>query len=153
MTHDPLQAFGSQLTDAARVPWIPLGDGEAFKPLAFLPNQRGRILLLRLDPGILVPRHRHTGEVHGFNLEGQRKLLDNDQLVGPGDYVYEPAGNVDSWMAVGDTVLTVFIVVRGAVEYLDDADKVIQRDTTATMAETYRRYCDANGLEPLDLTR
>jgi quercetin dioxygenase-like cupin family protein len=153
MTLDPLQAFGSQLTDAAGVPWIPLGPGEDFKPLAFLPNQRGRVLLLRLSPGTLVPRHRHTGEVHGFNLEGHRKLLDNGQLVGPGDYVYEPAGNVDSWMAVGDSPVTVFIFVRGAVEYLDDDGNVIQRDTTDTMADTYRRYCEQNGLEPLDLTR
>jgi hypothetical protein len=29
-----------------------------------LPDDRGRALLLRLEPGVVVPRHRHLGEVH-----------------------------------------------------------------------------------------
>jgi 2,4'-dihydroxyacetophenone dioxygenase len=41
-------------------------------------------------------------EVHALNLAGTRKLLDTGEVVGPGGYVYEPAGNVDSWMAIGD---------------------------------------------------
>lgn len=145
-------AYGSRPTDVDRVPWIPLAEGEAFKPLRFLPNNRGRVLLLRLDPGTLVPRHRHTGEVHGFNVEGSRQLLDTGEIIPSGGYVYEPAGNVDSWMAVGDSPVTVFIAVRGAVEYLDDDDQVIQRDTTATMLDTYLGYCEANGLDPADLS-
>jgi 2,4'-dihydroxyacetophenone dioxygenase len=143
--------FGSLRTDAAGIPWIPLGDGVSFKPLRFLPGNRGRVLLLRLEPGTVVPRHRHTGEVHAFHLEGQRKLLETGEIVEAGDYVYEPAGNTDSWMAVGDTPLTVFITVRGAVEYLDERDQVIHRDDTESMRETYLRYCEANGLEVNDL--
>ena len=30
---------------------------------------------LRLEPGTVVPLHRHHGEVHGYNLAGERKLL------------------------------------------------------------------------------
>lgn len=145
-------AFGSRPTATADLPWIPLGDGVSFKPLRFLPNNRGRVLLLRLDPGTLVPQHRHTGEVHALNVEGHRKLLETGEVVGPGDYVYEPAGNMDSWMAVGDTPLTAFISVRGAVEYLDDDDQVIQRDDTNSMMETYHRYCETNGIAVVDLT-
>lgn len=137
-------------TQAADLPWIPLGDGLSFKPLRFLPGMRGRVLLLRLEPGTEIPRHRHTGEVHGFNLEGTRQLH-TGELVGPGDYVYEPAGNVDSWKAVGDVPVVVFITVRGAVEFLDDSGDVVQRDTTDSMRETYLDYCKANGLAEVDL--
>ena len=144
-------AFGSMLTEAERIPWVPLGEGESFKPLRLLDGNRGRVLLLRLEPGVVVPRHRHRGEVHGFNVEGSRKLLDSGETVGPGDYVYEPAGNVDSWMAIGSTPVTVFIAVRGAMEYLDDADNVLRADDTAGMLATYERYCADQGIDPIDL--
>ena len=139
------------LTDAESLPWIPVAPGESIKPLRFLSGNRGRVLLLRLDPGCVVPPHRHTGDVHAFNLEGSRELLDSGQIVGPGDYVYEPAGNADTWRAVGDTACTVFIVTRGVMEYLDQQGDVIQRDSTETLRESYVRYCNDNGLEPVDL--
>ena len=99
----------------------------------------------------MVPPHRHTGDVHAFNLEGSRELVDNGQVVGPGDYVYEPAGNADTWRAVGDSPCTVFIVTRGVMEYLDEHGDVVQRDSTETLRESYLRYCKDNGLEPVDL--
>lgn len=144
-------AFGSLLTDAESVPWIPLGPGESFKPLRFLAGNRGRVLLLRLDPGCVVPPHRHTGDVHAFNLEGSRELVDSGQIVKAGDYVYEPAGNADTWRVVGDEPCTVFIATRGVMEYLDDDGSVIRRDTTETMRETYERFCESEGVEAIDL--
>jgi quercetin dioxygenase-like cupin family protein len=133
------------------IPWIPLGPGESFKPLRFLSNDRGRALLLRLQPGIVVPKHRHLGEVHGFNLAGRRKLLETDEIVGPGGYVYEPSGNVDSWMAVGDEPVVVHIIAYGAMEYLGENDQVVKRDTAGSLREAYLRYCRENALAPLDL--
>jgi 2,4'-dihydroxyacetophenone dioxygenase len=144
-------AFSSMLTDAESLPWIPVAPGESIKPLRFLSGNRGRVLLLRLEPGCVVPPHRHTGDVHAFNLEGSRELVDNGQVVGPGDYVYEPAGNADTWRVVGDSPCTVFIVTRGVMEYLDEQGDVVQRDTTETLRESYLRYCKDNGLEPVDL--
>jgi quercetin dioxygenase-like cupin family protein len=135
--------------DPSTLPWIPLGPGESFKPLRFMPN--GRALLLRLEPGTVVPRHRHLGEVHGFNLSGTRLLLDTDETVGPGHYVYEPAGNVDSWMAVGDEPVVVYIVSFGAMEYLGEDGQVLRRDTPSSLHETYLRFCSENGLAPREL--
>jgi hypothetical protein len=133
------------------IPWIPLGPGESFKPLRFLAHQGGRVLLLRLEPGTLVPKHRHLGEVHAFNLAGRRQLIETGQVVGPGGYVYEPAGNVDSWKAVGDAPVVVQIVAYGAMEYLDESGKVLQRDTSSSLLDAYLRYCGDNGLAPADL--
>lgn len=144
-------AFGSLLTDVDSLPWIPAGPGEWVKPLRFLSGNRGRVLLLRLDPGCVVPPHRHTGDVHAFNLEGSRELIDSGQVVGPGDYVYEPAGNADTWRTVGDSPCTVFIVTRGVMEYLDGNGEVIQRDSTETLREAYIRYCDEHAIAPADL--
>ena len=56
------------------VPWVPLAANKAFKPLRFLRDDRGFVELLRLEPGAAIPLHRHTGEVHAFNLQGSRQL-------------------------------------------------------------------------------
>lgn len=125
------------------LPWQPISNGFSLKALRATSDREARVLLLRLEPGTVIPRHRHSGEVHAYNLAGRRKLLETGEIVGPGGYVYEPAGNVDSWMAVGDETLVVLVVVRGAVEYLDDAGQVLSRSTTGSTGEAYRRYCES----------
>jgi len=132
------------------VPWVPLSAGKSFKPLRFLRDDRGFVELLRLEPGETIPLHRHTGEVHAFNLEGSRQL-GTGEMIGPGDYVYEPAGNVDWWKVAGDVPLVVLVVVMGAVEYVDADGAVTRRYTAQTLMDAYREHCTANGIEPLDL--
>jgi 2,4'-dihydroxyacetophenone dioxygenase len=129
------------------LPWAPIRPGLSFKPVRFFPDLAGYALLLRVEPGTVIARHRHSGEVHAYHLSGQRKLLDTGELVGPGDYVYEPPGNVDSWMAVGDEPLVAFIVLWGAIEYLDEAGQVTQASSAATALDSYRRHCEASGVD------
>ena len=148
---DPAMAFlPARASAPASTPWVALGPGKSFKPLRFLSRDRGFVELLRLDPGTEIALHRHTGEVHAWNLEGTRHLR-TGEVIGPGDYVYEPAGNIDSWKVVGEVPLVVLVVVNGAVEYLDAARQVTSRYTAATLLEIYRRHCAAAGIEPLDL--
>ena len=68
----PLRAARISLREG--LPWAPLSDGKSFKPLRFLTGNRGFVELLRLEPGEEIAAHRHTGEVHAFNLEGLRQL-------------------------------------------------------------------------------
>jgi quercetin dioxygenase-like cupin family protein len=131
----------SQLLVAAdALPWQPLKPGFSMKLLHADPEADLRVLLLRLEPGTIIERHRHGGEVHAYNLVGQRLLLDTRTLVGPGGYVFEPPGNVDSWMAVGDQPVIVFVVVRGAVSYIDEHDQVLAATTTREAADAYHRF-------------
>lgn len=137
--------------DTEALPWIPLGPGESFKPLRFFANDHGRALLLRLEPGVVVPLHRHHGEVHAFNVAGKRELIETGDVVGPGGYVYEPPGNVDSWRAIGDAPVIVHITSLGAMEYLDDRGEVLRKDTASSLRDVYLRYCREQGIAPLDL--
>ncbi|SOD74948.1 hypothetical protein SAMN05892883_4142 [Jatrophihabitans sp. GAS493] len=127
--------------------WIPTGDGKSFKPLRF--DADGWSELMRLEPGTIVNRHRHTGDVHAFNLVGTRRILNTDELIGPGDYVYEPTGNVDSWQAVGDTHCIVHIKITGAVEYLDADGAVIGGADSASQYRLYLDWCRDHGVDPL----
>lgn len=144
----------SHVTDALRRAgldaWIPEGEGKWSLPLQFLPNEgqeSGWVELMRLAPGTRLPLHRHHGEVHGLNLQGQRRL-DDGRIVDAGSYIFEPSGNVDSWDAVGDEVLVLHVVVRGDVDYLNSDGSVRQRITAAQRVADYRAFCAARGLHP-----
>ena len=65
--------------DTDGMPWIATGPGKSFRPLRF--GADGWSELMRLEPGSGVPLHRHTGEVHAFNLSGTREILDADGQV------------------------------------------------------------------------
>jgi 2,4'-dihydroxyacetophenone dioxygenase len=151
LSREPTTAFlPARLLAQSDAPWVPLSAGKSFKPLRFFADNRGFVELLRLEPGASIPLHRHTGDVHAFNLEGTREL-DSGERVGPGDYVYEPAGNIDAWKVVGAVPLVVLVVVTGAVEYLDADGAVIGRYTAERLFDLYLAHCEANGIEPLDL--
>lgn len=133
--------------DTSRLGWIPLAPGLSFKPVTYFPDLSGWQLLLRLEPGTKIPRHRHTGEVHAFNLSGSRRL-DTGEVVGPGTYVHEPAGNVDSWEAFGDEPCVIHIEVNGRNEYLDAEDRVIRIADARGSRQDYLDWCRAEGVEP-----
>lgn len=131
--------------------WIPEGSGKWSLPIQFLPDGAGWVELMRLNPGVLIPRHRHRGEVHALNLQGVRRLSDG-RTIFPGDYVFEPEGNVDYWQAVGEDTLIVQVVVRGDVEYLADDGSIAQRIDTLSRIADYERYCREVGRPSCDLT-
>lgn len=129
--------------------WMAEGAGKWSLPIAFLPDGSGWVELMRLSPGVRLGLHRHTGEVHALNLVGER--LNDGRVVRAGDYIHEPAGNVDWWEATGDEELVVHVVVKGEVEYLGPHRTVLQRITTADRLHDYRRHCAALGLQPREL--
>ena len=95
LTFEPAQPI-----DTDGMPWIPTGPGKSFRPLRFAED--GWSELMRLEPGSAVAVHRHAGEVHAFNLAGTREIFGTGERVGPGNYVYEPAGTIDGWAAIGE---------------------------------------------------
>lgn len=134
--------------DTTTAAWIPAGPGLAFKPLAFLPDNGGWIQLLRLEPGTVIPRHRHTGEVHALNVSGERLLTDIDEVIGPWTYVHESPGDIDTWMAIGDEPCIIHVEVRGTVEYLDERDDVAVVVDGALQHRLYTAWCQQNSQPP-----
>ena len=134
--------------DSGGMPWIPTGPGKSFRPLRFAAD--GWSELMRLEPGSGVPLHRHTGDVHAFNLSGTREILGTGELVGAGNYVYEPAGTIDAWTAVGDEPCIVHIKVVGDIEYLDDDGQVTETTSAATQHAAYLAWCAQHGVHPAE---
>ncbi len=139
----PLEAFVA----SKDLPWIAsTTPGKSAKPLRFL-DDRGFVELLRMEPGTTMPLHRHTGEVQVYQISGLRQL-DNGQVMGPGDYILEPAGNVDWWKVVGDEPMLAFVVVLGEVEFLGPGGEVRTVVSAASQRDAYLRHCMERGLPP-----
>ena len=130
----------------AEMPWIPTGPGNCFRPLRF--GAAGWSELMRVEPGRGAALHRHTGPVHAFNLTGTRRIHGSGELVGPGDYVYEPGGMVDGWEAVGDEPCVIHLNITGAVEYVDEAGEVTAVYDSASQRAVYLAWCREHGVAP-----
>ncbi|MFD0320662.1 cupin domain-containing protein [Lysobacter gummosus] len=125
--------------------------GQIRQAAALFADDRGFVELLRMDPGVTMPLHRHTGEIHAYNLSGTRQLC-TGELIGPGDYVFEPPGNVDWWKIVGAEPMIALVIVMGAVEFLGPGDTVRLRASAQTQRAEYERYCRDHRRPILDLT-
>ena len=79
---------------------------------------------------------------------GTREILGTGELVGPGGYVYEPAGTVDGWGAVGDEPCVVHIKVTGTIEYVDDDGRVIESVNADTQRAVYLAWCQDHDVRP-----
>jgi 2,4'-dihydroxyacetophenone dioxygenase len=127
---------GDELLDTENAPWVDVADGISSKLVKILDNDSGWISLLRLKPGAAVGPHRHAGEVHGFVLQGTRILMDGT-VCEKGSYVYEPAGNVDTWSTAGDQDMISLFYVNGSVEYLNEDGQVTFQETAASKRESW----------------
>ena len=126
------------------LPWMPLGPGISARPLWF--GGESRSLQLKVEPGVSVGRHKHTGAVHAFNVSGSREL-GNGEIAGPGAYVYEPAGNADDWRCVGDEPCIIQITLSGRVIYVDDDGKELSVTDNAKLRQQYLDWCRETGAE------
>jgi hypothetical protein len=149
---DSSQAFAvsaAPTTDAAprasidAGPWVPAQTpGKSSRLLTCLAEDRGFVEWLRMEPGTAMPPHRHTGETHVFHLAGARRLP-NGEVIGPGAYSYEPAGNVDAWEVVGDEPLLALVIVMGTVEFLAADGSVCAVVSAGTQRELHQRWLEA----------
>ena len=104
--------------------------------------------LMRLEPGSVVALHRHTGDLHAFNVSGTREILGTGEFVGPGNYVYEPAGTVDTWGATSDGPCVIHLKVTGVIEYLGPDGQVTKTVSAATQRAIYLEWCRREGVTP-----
>ncbi len=156
-TTDPLNLRGlaelalpDRVIDSDAMPWIPLGEGNYTKPLR-LDRVYGRwVTLFKAESGGVVARHRHVGPVTAFILEGSWHYLERDWVATKGKVIYEPPGDVHT-LVTGDEGTVTLFQMEGALIYLDDEENVVGQDDVMSFTKLYNDYCDAEGIERLDL--
>jgi len=99
--------------DPGTMPWIPVIDGVAAKPLRFASGGTGWASIVRIDPGCFVPKHRHSGEVQGVVLSGRCRYTDGSPWLEPGTYLHEADGAEDEVLACPDAGAEILFMVAG----------------------------------------
>ena len=141
----------ARVATASGSPWVPSDTpGKSARLLRFLPDGAGFVELLRMEPGVAMPLHRHSGEIHAYNFSGSRQLC-TGEVIGPDDYVFEPADNTDWWRVVGDEPLLALVVVHGKVDFLAADGSVRHTADASTQRAELERHCREHGLAMPDL--
>lgn len=140
-----------QLNDQAininDIPWIPQSDRVCFKPVRFDLTTGSWINLLKVKPGGIVNRHRHTGgKVMAYTLQGQWRYLEREWVATPGTYVFEPPGDIHTLVVDGEEEMITLFYLEGTIQYLDDNNQIIKQDDVFSKMKLYFDYCKQNNI-------
>ena len=75
-------------------PFVALGDGTHLQLLQVNVEAGLWVIRTRFEPGVVVPTHKHTGEVFAFTISGSWHYREYPEVNVAGSYLYEPAGSV-----------------------------------------------------------
>jgi quercetin dioxygenase-like cupin family protein len=137
--------------DPDTLPWVEQTPGVWFKLLRASPSEERYTNLLKVAPGGLLARHRHPGPVEAWVIAGSWRYLEHDWVAGPGDYIYEPIGDVHTLVVDPAEEMITLFQVTGGVVYLDEHDEVVRIDTAQSKLDRYLEHCRAHGLEPANI--
>ncbi len=96
------------------MPGVP---GVDVQPLFLDPNVGIWVLRVIFHPGVVLPRHYHTGTVHLFTLSGKWNYVEYpNQPQTAGCYLYEPGGSIHQLTVPADNTepTETVMVVHGA---------------------------------------
>ena len=124
--------------------WVPQAENVWFRPLMLNTVNGGWANLLKVTKSGFVSRHRHPAPVHGFVIKGSWHYKEHDWVANPGDYVFEPPGEIHTLMVDADAEeMITFFTVSGAMIYLDEAGNTTGYEDVFTKIEMcirqYRR--------------
>ncbi len=131
------------------IPWVDTGTGVEIKLVQADIEAGLWIVRNRFAPGVVVQKHRHTGQVYGYTLTGAWKYAEYDYINRSGSFLYEPAGSEHTLTVPDDnTELTdVWFQIYGSNLNLD-ADGNVESITDAEGIYTaYMAMCEAQGLD------
>lgn len=123
--------------DPADVPWLPLDPSQPdirVKYLRLDPVGDEIVSLLSMPVGASLPRHRHTGSVTVYTLQGNWRYLEHDWIATPGSIVWEPAGSIHKPVMLESAtgVVITLNIMRGSLEILNRKGTVVAIENCET---------------------
>ena len=106
------------------------------------------VVRMRMQPGVTLPTHKHTGEVFAVTLAGSWKYLEYPEINTAGSYLFEPAGSIHTLHvpATNTEVTDVWFAIRGANLNLDADGKVTLIFDAGLVLKVYLSHCRKLGL-------
>ena len=140
---------------SADLPWVPQGsNGVWFKPLRISVEQNRWTNLLKVTRHGVVNRHRHLSEVEGWVIQGSWHYVEHDWTAQPGDFIYEPMGDVHTLVAdVADeqTPMITLFSIHGDIEYVDEDGDRLFIENAQSKLRRYLEHCESAGITPLPI--
>jgi 2,4'-dihydroxyacetophenone dioxygenase len=132
--------------DAA--PWVDTGIGIDLKVMRVDLDRGTWVIRNRFQPGVQIPRHRHTGPVDGYTLTGRWHYLEYDFMNTAGSYIHEPAGSVHTLNVPEDNTepTDVLFVIEGALLNLTPDGQIESVTDAPSILEAYFALLDAAGM-------
>jgi 2,4'-dihydroxyacetophenone dioxygenase len=142
--------------DDNATPWIPMSrnqSGIEIKYFRIDPVRGEFICALKMQPGVSLPAHHHTGTVIVYTLQGEWKYREHDWVARAGSVVFETAASRHSPETLPDSgVVITFNVVSGELLFLDSEGQLIGTENWRTSAHRYLKFCERNGVASRDLS-
>lgn len=141
------------LRKEADLPMVKIGDGVAIQLLQVDFDHNIRVTRARLDPGLKLRTHIHTGHVFAWTLSGTWKYLEYPESSEANSYLYEPAGSAHTLMVPQDSPepADVIFIVHGSNIELGAKGEFEGATDAATIARAYLRGCKELGLPRPDI--
>ena len=135
------------------LPFVPYQEGATFQLLQANIEAGLFVARLRMEPGVTIQRHKHTGEIFAVTLQGLWRYLEYPEINTAGSYLYEPAGSTHTLHAPkSNTEITdVWFAIRGANLNLDADGNVESVLDAGTALQIYLAECSKAGLPPPDV--
>jgi hypothetical protein len=158
-----MQTFSYQFSEIATTcladdatPWMPMSRQQPDIEIKYFridPVRGEFICLLRMQPGVSLPAHHHTGTVIVYTLQGAWKYREHAWSAGAGSLVFETAAARHTPQTLPNAgVVITFNVVSGELLFLDDEDRLLGTENWRSAARRYLKHCERHGLTPLDLS-
>ena len=153
------EQIDTAVIDGDKLPWVPLTpytDQILLKYFKLDPIRGEWIVLMKVPPGVELPRHHHTGTVMVYTIEGKWKYKEHDWVAGPGSIVYETAASTHTPEVVstegGGGYVVMLVQMTGDLAFLDEKDNIVALENWKTGLQRYLAYCEQHGIKPKDLT-
>lgn len=121
------------------------------QPLYLDPTAGVWVLRVMFHPGVVLPKHYHTGVVHLYTLSGRWNYVEYpDQPQTAGSYLFEPGGSVHTFMTPADNteITDTFMVVHGANVNFDQDGNYLGIMDASDIMMMFDRLIRERGLQP-----
>lgn len=131
----------------SELPFVTYQEGVVFQLLHVDIEAGVWVVRVRFQPGSTIQRHKHTGEVFAFTLQGAWKYLEYPEVNTAGSYLFEPAGSVHTLHVLRSNkdITDAWFAIRGANLNLDEQGNVESVLDAATVLEIYLARCREEG--------
>lgn len=129
------------------LPFVALGDGTHIQVLQIDVDAGLWVLRTKFEPGVTIPRHKHTGPVFAVTLAGSWKYVEYPEVNTAGSYLYEPAGSIHTLTVPEDQdeLTDVWFAIYGANLNLDNDGNVETVIDAGFILELYQGLCKEAG--------